>query len=44
MMIQGYILMEVGIPMKLVTLIRIYHNGTCYKIHIGSCLSDAFPI
>jgi hypothetical protein len=38
------ILIEFGIPMKLVRLIKMYLNETCSKIHIGKDLSDSFPI
>jgi hypothetical protein len=38
------ILIEFGIPMKLVRLIKICLNGTYSKVHIGKHLSDSFPI
>jgi hypothetical protein len=37
-----YILIDFGIPMKLLRLIRMYLNETCSKVHIDS--SYAFPI
>jgi hypothetical protein len=38
------IVTEFGIPMKFVTLIKTYLNGTCSKVRISKNLSDAFPI
>jgi hypothetical protein len=38
------ILIELGIPRKLVRLIKICLNETYSKIHIGKHLSGAFPI
>jgi hypothetical protein len=38
------ILIEFGIPMKLVRLIKICLNDTYSKVHIGKHLSDNFPI
>jgi len=37
-------LIEFGMPMKLVRLIKMCLNETCSKVHIGKNLSDAFPI
>jgi hypothetical protein len=42
-MIQ-YILIESGVPMKLVTLIKMRLNETYDKVHIGKHLSESFPI
>jgi hypothetical protein len=38
------ILIEFGIPMKLVILIKLYLNEAYSKVHIGKHLSDSFPI
>jgi hypothetical protein len=38
------ILVEFGIPKKLVRLIKIYLNETYSKIHVGKLLSDKFPV
>jgi len=38
------ILIEFGMHMKLVRLIKIFLNETHSKVHIGKNLSDAFPI
>jgi hypothetical protein len=38
------ILIEFGIPMKLVRLIKMWVNGTHSKVCIGEHLSDMFPI
>jgi hypothetical protein len=38
------ILIEFGVPMKLVRLIKMCLNETYSKIHIGKHLSDNFPI
>jgi hypothetical protein len=38
------ILLEFGVPKKLVRLIKICLNETCSKVHIGKLLSDKFPI
>jgi hypothetical protein len=38
------ILLEFGIPKKLVRLIKMCLNETCSKIRIGKLLSDTFPI
>jgi hypothetical protein len=38
------ILIEFGIPMKLVQLIKMGLNETYSKAHIGKHLSDSFPI
>jgi hypothetical protein len=38
------ILIEFGIPMKLVRLIKICLNETYSKVRIGKHLSDSFPI
>jgi hypothetical protein len=38
------ILIEFGVPMKLVRLIKIYLNETYSKVRIGKHLSDSFPI
>jgi len=37
------ILIEFGIPIKLVTLIKIYLNKIYCTIHTGQHLPDAFP-
>jgi hypothetical protein len=38
------ILLEFGIPKKLVRLIRMCLNETYRKVHMGKLLSDKFPI
>jgi hypothetical protein len=38
------ILIEFGIPMKLVRLIKIYLNETYSEVRIGKYLSDSFGI
>jgi hypothetical protein len=38
------ILLEFGIPKKLVRLIKMCLNETYSKAHIGKLLSDKFPI
>jgi hypothetical protein len=38
------ILLEFGIPKKLVRLIKMCLNETCGKVSVGTSLSDAFPI
>jgi hypothetical protein len=38
------ILIESGVPMKLVRLIKMCVSETDCKIHIGKHLSDTFPI
>jgi hypothetical protein len=38
------ILLEIGIPKKLVRLIKICLNETYSKVHIGKLLSDTPPI
>jgi hypothetical protein len=38
------IVLEFGIPKKLVRLIKMCLNGTCSKVHVGKHLSDTFPI
>jgi hypothetical protein len=38
------ILLEFGIPKKLVRLIKLCLNETYSKVHIGKLLSDKFPI
>jgi hypothetical protein len=38
------ILIEFGVPMKLVRLIKICLNETYGKVHIGKHLSEGFPI
>jgi hypothetical protein len=38
------ILLESGIPKKLVRLIKMCLNETHSKVHIGKLLSDKFPI
>jgi sorting nexin-29 len=38
------ILLEFGIPKKLVRLIKMCLNGTCSKVRISKLLSDKFPI
>jgi hypothetical protein len=39
-----YILIEFGVPIKLVRLIKMCLNETYSKVHIGKHLSDRFPI
>jgi hypothetical protein len=38
------ILIEFGVPMKQIWLIKMYLNEACSKIKIGKHLSDTFPI
>ena len=38
------ILIEFGIPMKLVRLIKICLSETCSRVRVGKNLSDIFPI
>jgi hypothetical protein len=38
------ILIEFGVPMTLVRLIKMCLNETYSKVHIGKYLSDSFPI
>jgi hypothetical protein len=38
------ILIEIGVPMKLVRLIKMRLNETCSKFRVGKYLSDRFPI
>jgi len=38
------ILIEIGIPMKLVRLIKMCLNGTYRRVRVGKHLSDMFPI
>jgi hypothetical protein len=38
------ILIEFGVPLKLVRLIKMCLNETYNKVHIGKRLSDNFPI
>jgi hypothetical protein len=38
------ILLEFGIPKKLVRLIKMYLNETYSKVRVGKLLSDKFPI
>jgi hypothetical protein len=38
------ILLEYGIPKKLVRLIKMCLNETYSKVHVGKLLSDKFPI
>jgi hypothetical protein len=38
------ILIQFGVPMKLVRLIKMCLNETCSKVCIGKRLSDNFPI
>jgi hypothetical protein len=40
---EGYILVEFGIPKKLVRLIKLCLNETYSKVRIGKLLSDKFP-
>jgi hypothetical protein len=39
-----YSLVDIGIPVKLVRLIKMCLNETYSKVHIGKHLSDNFPI
>jgi hypothetical protein len=38
------ILLEFGVPKKLVRLIKMCLNETYSKVHVGKLLSDKFPI
>jgi hypothetical protein len=38
------ILLEFGIPKKLVRLIKMYLSKTCSKVCVGKLLSDTLPI
>jgi hypothetical protein len=38
------ILIEFGIPMKLVRLIKVFLNETCSRVQVGKHLCDMFPI
>jgi hypothetical protein len=38
------ILIEFGIPMKLVTLMKMCLSETCSRVWVGKHLSDTFPI
>jgi hypothetical protein len=38
------ILIEFGVPMKLVRLIKICLNQTYSEVHIGKHLNDSFPV
>jgi hypothetical protein len=38
------ILLQFGIPKKLVRVIKIYLNEMYSEVHIGTLLSDKFPI
>jgi hypothetical protein len=38
------ILIESGIPTKLVSLIKMHLNETCNRVRVGKHLSDIFPI
>jgi len=38
------ILIEFGIPMELVRLIKMCLNETCSRVHVGKHVSDMFPI
>ena len=38
------ILIEFGIPMKLVRLVKMCLNATCSRVWVGKHLSDMFPI
>jgi hypothetical protein len=38
------ILIEFGIPMKVVRLIKVYVNESCSRVRIGKHASDVFPI
>jgi hypothetical protein len=37
------ILIQFGVPIKLVRLIKMCLTETYSKVHIGTCLSDMFP-
>jgi hypothetical protein len=37
------ILLEPGVPVKLVRLIKMCLNEACSKVHIGKHFSDSFP-
>jgi hypothetical protein len=37
------VLIEFGVPMKLIRLIKMFLNEMCGKVHIGRHLSDTFP-
>ena len=38
------ILIEFGIPMKLVMLIKMCPNETCSRVQVGKYLSEMFPL
>jgi hypothetical protein len=38
------ILIELGIPMKLVRLVKMWLNETYSRVRVGKHLSDTFPI
>jgi len=38
------ILIEFGIPMKLVNFIKMHLNETCNRVQVGKNLSDRFPV
>ena len=38
------ILIEFGIPMKVVRLIKVYLNESCNRVRVGKHVSDVFPI
>jgi hypothetical protein len=38
------ILVEFGIPVKLVKLIKMYLSEMYGKVHVSKCVSDTFPI
>jgi hypothetical protein len=38
------VLLEFGIPKKLVKLIKMCLNEACNKVHVGKHLSDTFPV
>ena len=38
------ILMEFGIPIKLVRLIKMCLNETCGRVQVGKNISDMFPV
>jgi hypothetical protein len=38
------ILIEFGIPQKLVRLIKMCRNETCSRVRVGKHLSDRFPV
>jgi hypothetical protein len=42
--VHYYILLEFGIPTKLIRLIKMCLNETYNKVRIGKLLSDKFPI